>query len=129
MTSSAQPVLMGASLRPGTHINAAGSNRPTAQEIDIETVRRAAIVAVEDVAQAKVEAGDLLAAAAAGTFSWTAAVRLVDIVAGKIPGRTSDEQITLFESLGIGLWDIAVANHVYDACVKARRGTVLLFDG
>ncbi len=129
MTSSAQPVLMGASLRPGTHINAAGSNRPTAQEIDIETVRRAAIVAVEDVAQAKVEAGDLLAAAAAGTFSWTAAVRLVDIVAGKIPGRTSDEQITLFESLGIGLWDIAMANHVYDACVKARRGTVLLFDG
>jgi ornithine cyclodeaminase/alanine dehydrogenase-like protein (mu-crystallin family) len=120
---------MGASLRPGAHVNAAGSNRPTAQEIDIETVRRAALVAVEDVAQSKVEAGDLLAAAAAGAFSWTDAVRLTDIVAGKIPGRTSDTQITLFESLGIGLWDIAAASHVYDACMRAGRGTVLPFAG
>lgn len=129
MTSSSQPVFSGASLRPGTHINAAGSNRPVAQEIDVATVRRAAFVAVDDVAQAKVESGDLRAAVDAGAFSWDAAVRLADIVAGTAPGRTDDAQITLFESLGIGLWDLAAASHVYDACLSAGRGKKLPFQG
>jgi alanine dehydrogenase len=101
MTSSSVPVFSGAWLRPGAHVNAAGSNRATAAEIDVETVRRSAIVAVEDIAQAKVEAGDLLAALNAGAFEWTQAVRLADVVAGAVAGRTDDTQITLFESLGV----------------------------
>jgi ornithine cyclodeaminase/alanine dehydrogenase len=110
-------------------VNAAGSNRAAAPEIDVETVRRSAIVAVEDVAQAKVESGDLIAAAAAGAFAWDDAARLADIVAGRTAGRTDDRQITLFESLGVGIWDIAAASHVYDACVAARRGAELPFRG
>jgi ornithine cyclodeaminase/alanine dehydrogenase-like protein (mu-crystallin family) len=129
MTSSSTPVFAGEWLRPGTHVNAAGSNRPTAAEIDVETVRRSAIVAVEDVAQAKTESGDLLAAVAAGAFRWGDAVRLADIVAGRTAGRTDDTQITLFESLGVGIWDIAAANQVYDACVEQRRGRELPIPG
>ena len=51
------------------------------------------------------------------------------IIAGHALGRTGDDQITLFESLGIGLWDLAVASHVYDACVAAGRGTRLPIPG
>ncbi|GAC1535619.1 MAG: ornithine cyclodeaminase family protein [Candidatus Velthaea sp.] len=129
MTSATTPVLEGAWLSPGTHVNAAGSNRTVAQEIDIETVRRAAVVAVEDIAQAKVESGDLRSANEAGAFKWIDTVRLADLIAGNALGRTADDQITLFESLGIGLWDIAVANFVVDACVAGGRGTKLPIPG
>jgi ornithine cyclodeaminase/alanine dehydrogenase-like protein (mu-crystallin family) len=127
MTSSSTPVFDGAWLRNGAHVNAAGSNRATAQEIDVEAVARAAIVAVEDAAQAHVESGDLRNAVERGRWSWDSVVTLGDIVAGKVPSRTSDDQITLFESLGIGLWDLAAASHVFDRCVIEGRGTRLPF--
>jgi alanine dehydrogenase len=122
MTSASEPVVFGSMLSPGTHVNAAGSNRATSAEIDPEVVRRAGIVAIEDLAQAKVESGDLLDAEKAGAWDWSRAVLLSDIVTGKVKGRTSADQITLFESLGIALWDIAAANHIYDRCVKEGRG-------
>lgn len=125
ITSARTPVLFGSWLRPGTHVNAAGSNRANAQEIDVETVRRCAVVAVEDIAQAKVESGDLRAANETEDWEWKDAVRLSDVVAGHALGRTADEQITLFESLGIGLWDLVSASHVYDACIASGRGTRL----
>jgi ornithine cyclodeaminase/alanine dehydrogenase-like protein (mu-crystallin family) len=125
ITSARTPVLFGSWLQPGTHVNAAGSNRANAQEIDVEAVRRAAVVAVEDIAQAKVESGDLRAANETSDWDWKDAVRLSDVVAGHALGRTGDEQITLFESLGIGLWDLASASHVYDACLAAGRGSRL----
>lgn len=127
MTSSSTPAFDGSWLRAGTHVNAAGSNRANAQEIDVETVVRAAIVAVEDVAQAHVESGDLRSAAEAGRWSWDSVVTLADIVAGKAPARTADDQITLFESLGIGLWDLAASSYVFDRCVAEGRGTSLPF--
>jgi ornithine cyclodeaminase/alanine dehydrogenase-like protein (mu-crystallin family) len=125
ITSARTPVLFGAWLRPGTHVNAAGSNRANAQEIDVEAVRRAAVVAVEDLAQAKIESGDLRSANESEGWDWKEAVRLSDIIAGHALGRTSDDQITLFESLGIGLWDLASATHVYEACIAAGRGSRL----
>jgi ornithine cyclodeaminase/alanine dehydrogenase-like protein (mu-crystallin family) len=124
MTNASEPVLRGASLRAGTHVNAAGSNRATAAEIDAEVVRRAAVVAMEDVAQAEVESGDLLAAERdAHAWDWSRAVRLADIVAGTAPGRAGDDDITLFESLGIGLWDIAAGRHVYARAIERGVGT------
>lgn len=122
MTSASEPLVFGSMLAPGTHVNAAGSNRATSAEIDPEVVRRAGIVALEDLAQAKVESGDLIDAAKAGAWDWSRAVPLSDIVTGKAAGRTSDDQITLFESLGIALWDIAAANHIYDTCLERGLG-------
>jgi len=129
MTSSNTPVFDGAWLRPGTHVNAAGSNRANAQEIDVDTVVRAELVVVEDVAQAKVESGDLRAANESGRWTWDDVRTLGDVVTGKTIGRTSDDQITLFESLGIGLWDLAAASHVYDRSIIENRGTRLPFPG
>jgi alanine dehydrogenase len=122
MTSATTPVLEGAWLRAGAHVNAAGSNRAHAQEVDVEAVTRADVVAVEDLAQAKVESGDLRAANESGQWQWERATRLSDIVAGHALGRTTDSQITLFESLGIGLWDLAAASFVFDECVVQGRG-------
>jgi ornithine cyclodeaminase/alanine dehydrogenase-like protein (mu-crystallin family) len=122
MTNAAEPLVHGSMLAPGTHVNAAGSNKATSAEIDEKVVRRSGIVAIEHLAQAKVEAGDLLLAEREGSFDWSRAVLLSDIVAGNHAGRNSDEEITLFESLGVGLWDIAAANFVYDYCVKNGLG-------
>jgi alanine dehydrogenase len=123
MTSASEPLLFGSMIKPGTHVNAAGSNRATSAEVDADLVKRAGIVAVENLAQAKVESGDLLSAEKAGAWDWSRATLLSDIVTGKAPGRTSPNEITLFESLGIALWDIAAANYIFDACVKSGRGT------
>jgi alanine dehydrogenase len=122
MTNASEPLVHGSMLAPGTHVNAAGSNKATSAEIDEKVVRRAGIVAIEHLAQAKVEAGDLLLAEKEGSFDWSRAVLLSDIVAGNTPARNSPEEITLFESLGVGLWDIAAANYVYDHCVKNGLG-------
>jgi alanine dehydrogenase len=122
MTNAAEPLLHGSMLREGTHINAAGSNRATSAEIDPEVVQRSAIVAVENLAQARVESGDLIHAERAGTFDWSRMVLLEDIVAGTAPARADASQITLFESLGIGLWDIAAANYVYDRAIERNMG-------
>lgn len=125
MTSANDPVLFGDWIAPGVHINAAGSNRANAQELDIEAVRKSDVVVVEDVEQAKMEAGDLIEAADADYFDWSRAIRLADVVADPSLGRTAADQITLFESLGIGLWDVAAASAIFDAAVAADRGTLL----
>jgi ornithine cyclodeaminase/alanine dehydrogenase-like protein (mu-crystallin family) len=72
-----------------------------------------------------VESGDLQAANESGRWSWERVTRLSDIVAGHALGRTSESQITLFESLGIGLWDLAAASFVFDECVVQGRGVRL----
>ncbi len=129
MTGSSDPVFEGGWLQPGTHVNAAGSNRLWAREIDAETVRRADIVVAEDLAQIRIESGDLTEAVKDGVFTWERARRLAEVVAGTSPARTSDDQVTLFESLGIGLWDIALANIIYDRCVARAIGSELSLEG
>lgn len=113
MTTAHDPVLRGAWLKPGAHVNAAGANWGTRREVDDETVERSEVVAVDDLDQAKIEAGDLILPAAIGRFEWSRAVELGRIVAGEVPGRPSADVITLFKSVGIGLEDVAVAGQVY----------------
>jgi len=124
-TTAQQPVMSGAWLRPGTHINAMGSNWHNRREVDDETVERSAIVAVDALDQARIEAGDLVIPSAAGRFSFDRAVELGEIVAGKVAGRASDQQITLFKSLGIGLEDVATAGRVYELARERGLGQEL----
>jgi ornithine cyclodeaminase/alanine dehydrogenase-like protein (mu-crystallin family) len=102
----------GSWLRPGVHINAIGSNFAEKREIDGTTVRRAERIVVDDLAVAKMESGDLIAADAEAALDWSAVRPLSEIVGGVVPGRTSPDEITLFESQGIGLEDLAAACHV-----------------
>jgi len=112
-TSAREPVLKGEWVEPGTHINATGSNFLSKAEVDVETVRRAALIAVDSVEQSRLEAGDLLPAIDRGVISWESVTELGRIVAGQVKGRTSDDQITLFKSNGIALEDISTALRVY----------------
>lgn len=117
-TTSRTPVFDGALLAPGTHVNAIGNNFWMKQEIDLETVRRADIIVVDDHEQARIECGDLLPAVEFGTVRWGEVRELGEVVAGRAPGRRTPEDVTLFESQGIALEDIAVAAHV----VELARG-------
>jgi alanine dehydrogenase len=118
-TTAREPVMRGEWLRPGAHINAMGSNWGYRREVDTAAVLRSERIAVDDLAQARIEAGDLLIPEREGQFSLDearASGRLAElgaIVAGKTPGRPNDDAITLFKSLGIGAEDIATAAHVY----------------
>jgi len=122
ITNAREPVLFGAWLRPGMHINAAGSNAADRRELDAEAVLRADRIVVDSREQAQVEAGDLLAPIGAGRLAWEQVAELGDVVAGAAPGRRSDQEITLFESLGIALEDVATMHLVYERAKASGRG-------
>lgn len=125
MTTAHVPVLHGAWLKPGAHVNAAGVNWGSRREVDDETVERSAVVAVDDRDQARLEAGDLILPASVGRFDWERAVELGAIVAGSVPGRPSAEAITLFKSVGVALEDVAVAGLVYARARERGLGSEL----
>ena len=110
----------GAWLDAGAHVNAAGSNHAKRREIDSATVRSSGLVAVDSLEQARIEAGDLIQTAHEELFDWERAKELGPIVAGAEPGRTSDEQITLFESQGLAAEDLIVAEAVWRKLTPPR---------
>jgi ornithine cyclodeaminase/alanine dehydrogenase-like protein (mu-crystallin family) len=121
-TASREPVLHGAWLEPGQHLNIIGSNFLGKTEIDVEVVRRSNVVVIDSKEQGRVEAGDLVAALDQGVIEWIDISELGRIVAARAPGRQALEDITLFKSLGIGLEDIAVAIKVYQKAKEANLG-------
>ena len=127
MTSSREPVFDGNDLGPGTMVAAAGVNSFTKREIDETTIQRAAIIAIDNIEQAKTECGELMWAAERGTFAWRRAVPLSDVVAGRVPGYPSSDAITLFESQGIGIEDIAASKYILEKARKAGVGVELPF--
>lgn len=113
VTSSTEPVLEGAWLAPGAHVNAVGACTPSAREIDTELVRRARLF-VDRRESALAEAGDLLIPILEGAVGEDHIVgELGDLLLGLLPGRRSAEEITLFESLGLAVEDLAAARHVW----------------
>ena len=127
ITSSSRPVLEGQWLSPGTHINAAGSNHWMRRELDGEAVGRCDVIVTDDVEQAKLECGDLLYPIERGTVRWEQVRNLSDVIAGRTPGRTGDDDITLFESQGLALEDIAVGARVYEMAREKGIGQELPF--
>jgi alanine dehydrogenase len=119
-TTATNPVLDGRWLPPGTHVNAIGANFPQKRELDEEAVRRADVIAVDSREQSKQEAGDLIYVFGTDDAQWNRVHELADIVAGKIPGRSSPAQITLFKSNGIATEDIVIAGHLYE--LARQRG-------
>lgn len=120
MTTSHTPVLEADWVEPQALIVAAGSNYQHRAEIPVEVIERAQTVVVDQIAGAKLESGDLIQAAAAGKFDWSEAIELGDVVIGKWE-RPERPGITLFESHGLALWDIAAASAVVAAA--RNRGT------
>ena len=124
-TTARDPVFPSDAVADGTHINAAGSNALIRREIDERLVRRAGLVVVDSRTQARHECGDLLIPAERGWIDWDQFPELSAIMAGQSRGRQSDAEITLFESQGLGLQDVAMAGHVYQKAVDAGLGQQL----
>lgn len=112
VTTSAKPLFDAEWLKAGAHINAAGSNALIRQEISEATLRRCGLVSVDSVATALAEAGDLLPLLEKGRLHVRQLVELGDIVVGRRVGRETVEQITLFESQGMAIQDLALAKRV-----------------
>jgi alanine dehydrogenase len=124
-TPATKVVLEGAWLAPGMHINAMGANWAQKRELDAAAVARAGAIVVDSVEQAKMEAGDLIQAFGEDLSRWNSVQELSQIVAGKTPGRSSADQITLFKSNGIATWDLAAAVQVYEMAVARGLGQKL----
>lgn len=121
-SSSSEPIFEGAWLAPGTHINGIGSHSPDARELDTITLQRSKVV--PDLSAAcLVEAGDLIIPIKEGAITEDHIhASLGEVVAGLKPGRESDDEITLFKSVGLAVQDAATAALVYDLARGAGVG-------
>lgn len=116
-TTSLNPVFHGSVLKPGTHVNAIGSFTPFMQEIDEETVIKAARIITEHTEGLWEAAGDILIPVAKGVVTRDKVAGTVgDCLVGRITARENDEEITLYESIGSCVLDISIASAVYEAC-------------
>jgi alanine dehydrogenase len=111
LTPSVTPIIQGDWLRPGQHLNVVGARpRPDEREVDSATMARSSVW-VDDRATAETKSGDLMLAVAEGALTLQDVVGTVgQVLAGLRPGRSSADQITLFDSVGIGAQDLAIAD-------------------
>ena len=117
ITTSHTPVIESDWVEPGALVAAVGSNFRNRAELPVELVARAQTVVVDQLAAAQLESGDLIQAHDAGKFDWSQAVELSSVVAGQWE-RPERAGITLFESHGLAIWDVAAAATVVAAARK-----------
>jgi ornithine cyclodeaminase/alanine dehydrogenase-like protein (mu-crystallin family) len=122
MTNSAQPVISADWVAPGALVVGAGINIPTKSELPPDLATACETVVVDQLAAARLESGDLLAAEADGKFSWEGVQELGAVLAGKSPGRLSAGGTVLFESHGLALWDVAAGAVVLKDAREAGLG-------
>jgi alanine dehydrogenase len=120
-TPSRRPILMKEHVRPGTFVAAVGADNPEKQELDPRLM--AAAVVVADVLEQCAAIGDLHHALEAGVMTRSAVhAELVEVVAGRRPGRRTAGEITVFDSTGTALQDVAAAAVVYEKAVAGGHG-------
>lgn len=103
------PTLRGAWLRPGMTVVSIGSTLPEQREVDTEVLARADLVVADVLEEVLEDTGDLIAARAVGLDVAAKTIALADLIGGRRPGRTSDDQIAVYKSVGAAVQDLAVA--------------------
>ncbi|WP_436343729.1 ornithine cyclodeaminase family protein [Natronorubrum sp. FCH18a] len=126
-TKASEPVFDGDDLEPGTHVTAMGQYSPDKRELDATTLERATYV--PDLRErATFDSGEFMSALEEGAVTEDDIhAELGEIVAGKEPGRTSDDEITVFDSGGTGIETVAAAYMLYERASEAGLGTTLEF--
>jgi ornithine cyclodeaminase/alanine dehydrogenase-like protein (mu-crystallin family) len=119
VTTSSSPVLSHDWLSPGAHVNAVGSSVPSARELDTATVAAAGVF-VDRRESALNESGDLLLA---GLGPDHVRGELGEVLAGTVPGRTADDELTVFLSLGLAIEDLATVASLYRRASDEGAGT------
>lgn len=121
-STSKTPVLNGAWLEEGTHVNAIGSHAPDARELDSAVIKKAKLV-VDSREAALKEAGDILIPISEGLITADHIyAELGEVVAGKKLGRQNDSEITIFKSQGLAIQDVSTAMKTYELAKKKKIG-------
>ena len=129
VTSAREPIVEGAWLSAGAHINAVGSSVPFARELDTAAVVRSRLY-VDRRESTLNEAGDFLTPKKEGAIGDDHIVgEIGEILAGTVAGRKTPEEITLFKSLGLAVEDVASARHIYEQARRTGEGRFLPFGG
>ncbi len=129
VTSSREPVLLGDWIAPGAHVNAVGSGVPFARELDTAAVARSRLF-VDRRESALNEAGDFLIPRREGVIGDDHILgEIGELLLGSVAARRSDEEITLFKSLGLAVEDVASASHIYEKARGSGSGTWLELGG
>lgn len=122
-TNSSSPVFT-ESLKPGVHVNAIGSFKPTMQELPSHAISLADKVVVESKEAALAETGDLQIPIKEGVFTeGEIYAELGQIVSGELRERENDKEITVFKSVGLAVVDIVTAKYVYEKAIQNGVGT------
>lgn len=113
-TSATEPILRSRDIQSGTHITAIGSDTPHKQELDVGILADADKVVADSKMQCRLR-GEIFKALEAGVITENVVVELGHLIGGGAQGRTTDSQVTVFDSTGVAVQDIKIANAVYDA--------------
>lgn len=124
ITSSFDPILMDAHVRPGTHLACMGTDTVGKQEVDPAILGRATVF-TDEVAQS-ITLGEAQHAVKSGLIAESDVQKIGDVINGDHPGRTSDDEITVFDGTGVGLQDLAVAAAAVE--IATERGIATLVD-
>ncbi|UCF04126.1 MAG: ornithine cyclodeaminase family protein [bacterium] len=116
-TASKEPLLEAIHVREGIHITAVGSDTPQKQELDSVILQKAGLIVADSISQC-LERGEIHKAIEAGRISVNEVIELGNIIAGKVGGRTSEEQITVADLTGVAVQDIKIATAVYEALAE-----------
>jgi len=129
VTTASTPLFHADWLSPGTHINGAGSNSLIRREIGEDVLKRCSAIIVDSVQTALCEAGDLLPLFEKGRLQARSLVELGDVICGRQPGRSTAAEITLFESQGMAVQDLALAVRLEALARERGLGLELPFGG
>lgn len=123
VTTSADPVFDGNTVKKGAHVNGVGSFTPNMRELDLNLLLRARVF-VDNREAVLSEAGDFLIPKASGLYDTSAIIgEIGDVIAGTLPGRTSNDDITVLKTVGFAVLDVAAAAIVYRNAVSRGIGT------
>ena len=116
-------------LSPGTHINAAGSNSLIRRELGEDVLKRCSPIVVDSIETALREAGDLLPVLEKGRLQARDLLELGDVICGRQAGRSTSDEITLFESQGMAIQDLALAARLEPLARENGLGVELPYGG
>ncbi len=128
VSGAVEPVVEGAWIASGAHINAVGACTAHTRELDGAAMARARVI-TDCRESAENEAGNLILAQNEGMIDdGHLCGELGEVVRGRLAGRTSDDEVTVFQSLGVGVEDLAAGYHVYQQALAQGRGTEVDLD-
>jgi len=127
VTTSKKAVFDGTLVKKGAHLNCVGSYTPEMQELDERVLCRADIVTVDTRDGVFNESGDFIIPKQKGIFCYDKVAELGEVIMGRTPGRGSDDQITIFETVGSGVLDVVTAQRIYEKASSAGIGKIVEF--